>query len=51
MYGLRMELIGSSELFASNEKSPSWVEKRVKFKLEPVKPSDGGSSVNKIEAK
>ena len=51
MDGLRMELIGSSELFASNETSPSWVNKRGKFTLEPVKPSDGGSSVNKFEPK
>ena len=46
-----MELIGSSELFASNETSPRLVDKRGKFTLEPVKPTDEGSSVNKIEAK
>ena len=43
--GLRMELIGSSELFASPVTSPKFIDKRGKFTLEPVKsPEENKSS-------
>ena len=42
--GLRMELIGSSELFATPITSPRMIDKRGKFTLEPVKSTEEDKS-------
>ena len=46
-----MELIGSSELFASPVNSPRMVDKRGKFTLEPVKSSEEDNSTKPKERK